>query len=91
MPNINITLTEDELSSAISSLLFSCSVNITSDTDLGYQQTLLELAKKLKSLKEDIQLNKIQFVKEEDYEDIITEDIYNCFKNNLTITTFDYV
>jgi hypothetical protein len=91
MSNINVTLTEKELETAISGLLFSCSVNVVSNTDLSYQEHLFDLAKKLKELKPDIKLNDIQFVKEQDYEDLISEKVLNTFQNNLETTTFECV
>ena len=91
MSNINIALTESELNTAISGLLFSCSVNVVSNTSLEYQTELLQLAKKLKDLKPDIKLTDIEFVKEEDYEDEISSLLLESFKDNLEITTFDHV
>jgi hypothetical protein len=91
MSTTNVTLTDEELNVAISGLLFSCSVNIVSDTDLAYQTKLLSLAKKLKNLKPDIKLEGIRFIKEEDYEDETSPLILEAFENNIEITTFDHV
>lgn len=91
MSNINVALTEKELQTAISGLLFSCSVNVVSNTNLEYQTELLHLAKKLKDLKPDVKLTEIQFVKEDDYEDETSPLILEAFKNNIEITSFDCV
>ncbi len=91
MSNINVALTEKELQTAISGLLFSCSVNVVSNTNLEYQTELLQLAKMLKDLKPDIKLTEIQFVKEEDYEDETSPLILEAFKSNIEITSFDCV
>ena len=91
MPNINVALTEKELQTAISGLLFSCSVNVVSNTNLEYQTELLQLAKKLKELKPDIKLADIQFVKEDDYEDQTSPLILESFSSNIEITTFEHV
>ena len=91
MSNISVTLTEEELKTAISGLLFSCSVNVVSNTDLSYQEQLFNLAKKLKELKPDVKLSDIQFVKEQDYEDLISERILENFKENIEITSFDNI
>ena len=91
MSNISVTLTEEELKTAISGLLFSCSVNVVSNTDLSYQEQLFVLAKKLKELKPDVKLSDIQFVKEQDYEDLISERILENFKENIEITSFDNI
>lgn len=91
MSNINVALTEKELQTAISGLLFSCSVNVVSNTNLEYQTELLQLAKKLKDLKPDIKLTEIQFVKEVDYEDETSPLILEAFESNIEITSFDCV
>jgi enoyl-[acyl-carrier-protein] reductase (NADH) len=91
MSNINLTLTEQELETVISGLLFSCSVNVVSNTDSEYQEQLFNVAKKLKDIKPDIKLNNIQFIQEEDYEDLISEKVLTNFKENLEITSFDCV
>jgi hypothetical protein len=91
MSNINIALTEKELNTAIAGLLFSCSVNVVSNTSLEYQTELLQLAKKLKELKPDIKLANIEFVQEEDYEDEISSLLLESFKDNIEVTTFEHI
>jgi hypothetical protein len=91
MSNINIALSERELNTAISGLLFSCSVNVVSNTSLERQTELLQLAKKLKEAKPDIKLTDIEFVEEDDYEDEVSSLLLESFKDNLEITTFDHV
>ncbi len=91
MSNINITLSESELEAAISGLLFSCSVNVVSNTSFEYQKQLLDAAEKLKTAKPDIKLTNIQFVAEENYEDLISESILDKFKDNMEITTFEHI
>lgn len=88
---INVNLNERELQTAISSLLFSCSVNVVSNTNLEYQKELLQLAVSLKELKPDIRLTDIQFVKEENYEDETSSHILDIFRDNISITTFEHV
>lgn len=91
MSTVNVTLTKEELETAISGLLFSCSVNVVSNTDLSYQERLLDLAKKLKDFDASVKLNDIQFIQEQDYEDAISERILEHFKNNIEITSFEGV
>lgn len=91
MSEINLTLTEGELATTIAALLFAGSVNITSSTNSEYQHELFNLAKKLKQNNPDIQMENIQFVKEENYEDEISEKVYEEFKNNLEIVTFEEI
>lgn len=86
---LNITLTEDGLASVISALLFSCSVNVTSDTNEEFQLELFSLAKQLKKVKPDIKLDNIQFLKEDDYEDSISAELLEEFKSNLEVSSFD--
>ena len=86
---LNIALTEDNLASIISALLFSCSVNVTSNTNEEYQQELFAVAKQLKKIKPDIKLDNIQFLKEDDYEDSISTELLEEFKNNLEVSSFD--
>lgn len=91
MSNINIALSESELEAAISGLLFSCSVNVVSNTSFEFQKQLLEIAEKLKNFKPDIKLTNIQFVEEENYEDLISESVLSKFKNNMETTTFEHI
>ncbi len=91
MSNIKIELSEDELNSAISSLLFSCSVNVVSNTNMEFQSKLLELAKKLKQHNPNTKLTDVQFVKEEEYEDGLSVDLFNNFKDNIEVITFDHI
>jgi len=89
---ITLNLTEQELATTISGLLFSCSVNVVSNCNEEYQTELYDLAKKLKSYKVDIQLPEIQLLKEENYEDKISERLVEDFKQNLkTIVSFEEI
>lgn len=90
--NVVVSLSEQEVSTLISSLLFSCSINVVSDTGEDFQKELLNLAKKIKEQKQDIVLDKIQFLKEESYEDSLSELVLEEFKGNIkNIVTFDQV
>ena len=91
MSYISANLTEEELRTAIEGILFSCSVNVVSCTDSDHQTKLFELAKKLKSLKQDIKLDSISFIKEENYEDEYSTKILSEFGSNVNITTFEHV
>ena len=87
-----VSLSESELEKIISALLFSSSVNVVyTNTDPSYHQSLKELAKNLKQNKPDIQLESVQFIKEENYEDLWSVDIYENFKDNMDVTTFENV
>jgi len=91
MKNIKTDLSSEELELVISALLFSSSINVTLTTSEEYQKRLVNLAIKLKSLKEDIQLNDIEFIKEDDYEDKFSEQILENFCDNLKVTSFDRI
>ena len=86
---LNIALTEENVASIISALLFSCSVNVTSNTDEEFQLELFSLAKQLKKIKPDIKLDHIQFLKEDDYEDSISVELLEEFESNLEVSSFD--
>jgi hypothetical protein len=47
------------------------------------------VAKHLKTFKPDIKLDNIQFVKEDDYEDSLSVELLEEFKNNLEVTSFE--
>ncbi|MEY5135330.1 MAG: hypothetical protein RL709_1039 [Pseudomonadota bacterium] len=86
---LNIALTEEGLASIISALLFSCSVNVTSNTNEEFQRELFSVARHLKTFKPDIKLDNIQFVKEDNYEDSLSVELLEEFKNNLEVTSFE--
>lgn len=88
---INLTLDEESLAAIISSLLFSCSVNITSNTNEEYQKELFAIAKKLKQRSPQLKLSNVQFLREENYEDTISSEVYEEFKNNLEVVTFEHI
>jgi len=89
--NITIEMTEKQLATAISGLLFSCSVNVVSNVNEEYQRELLDLACLLKTVRPDIKLQDIQFLKEDNYEDSLSQSILEEFRPNLEILTFDQV
>lgn len=89
--NITISLSEKQLSTIISGLLFSCSVNVVSNTNEEYQRELFELARDLKYIRSDIKLDDIQFLKEDDYEDSLSHDVLEEFKNNIEIIGFEQI
>ena len=78
-------MTEKQLSTIISGLLFSCSINVVSETNKEYQKELYELAKLLRSLKPDIKLENVQFVEEENYEDDFSVQIKKDFEGNIEV------
>lgn len=88
---ITIEMTEKQLATAISGLLFSCSVNVVASTNEEYQKELFELACLLKTVKPNIRLDDIQFLKESDYEDSLSQHLLEEFKNNLETITFEQV
>jgi hypothetical protein len=89
--NITITLSERELGTLISGLLFSCSVNVVSNTNEEYQRELFDLAKTLRAIKPDVVLDSIQFLQEENYEDSLSQDVLDEFSTNLEILTFENI
>ena len=89
--SINISLTDEDFSTVISALLFSCSVNIVSNTSQEYQQKLFDLAKRLKVYKPDVKITDIQFLREENYEDVTTQELLKEFEQNLEIISFENI
>ena len=91
MSNIRLTLTEEELELVISSLLFSSSINVVSNTEEHYQKRLIDVAVKLKDLNPTIKLSHVQFIKEDEYEDRWSCDIIDSFSDNIEIVKFEGV
>lgn len=88
---ITLTLTEKQLATIVSGLLFSCSVNVVSNTNEEYQRELFELAKTIKTGYPEIKLPDIQFLKEDYYEDELSPLVYDEFGTNMELLTFDEV
>ena len=88
---INLTLTEKQLSTIVSGLLFSCSVNVVSNTNEEYARDLFDLAKLIKSAMPELKLEDVQFLKEENYEDSISQEVLSEFGSNMTILSFEEV
>ncbi len=82
-------MTEQQLATAISGLLFSCSVNVVSETNEEYQRELFELAKALRSVKPDIRLDNIQFIQEDLYEDSLSEELLTEFHENMEVVLIE--
>ena len=91
MRSFNLNLNEKELDLLLSSLLFVSSVNVVMEDNEEYPTELIDLAKKIKCTIPDIKLKHAQFIKEENYEDKWSEDVYANFHSNLKTTTFDFV
>lgn len=88
---ITLTLTEKQLATIVSGLLFSCSVNVVSNTNEEYQRELFELAKTIKTGYPAIKLSDIQFLKEDYYEDELSPLVFEEFGTNMELLTFDQV
>jgi len=91
MKKIQVELTHEELESVISALLFTSSISIIGSVDEVRQQQLVGLAQKLKTNDPKIKLKFIEFIQEEQYEDECSQKIYEEFKNNLNVVTFEGV
>lgn len=88
---INISLTESQLSTIISGLLFSCSVSVVSNVNDKFQNELFDLAKELKDLKPSIKLEDVQFVKESNYEDELSKLVLEEFGASMQLIAFEQV
>ena len=89
--NITISLNEKQLETLISGLLFSCSVNVVSNTNEEYQRELFILAKALKQIKPNIKLEDVQFLQEDNYEDSLSQELLEEFIDNIDVVTFDQI
>ena len=81
--SVNLSLTEQQVNLIIESLLFSSSVNIGAEWDEADLTSMLDTAKTLKDVSSNIELDKLVFYKEENYEDKWTKDLLKYFKKNL--------
>lgn len=88
---ITLTLTEKQLATIVSGLLFSCSVNVVSNTNEEYQTELFELARTIKSAHPSIKLEDVQFLKEDHYEDDLSPLVFAEFGDNMELLTFEEV
>lgn len=84
--SVDLTLTEQQVNLIIEALLFSSSVNIGADWGETDFTSMLNTAEELKkACKNKIELDKVVFYKEENYEDNWTEKLFNSFKKHLKI------
>ena len=87
-----LEVTENQLATIISGLLFSCSVNIVSNsyaTNEEYVKDLYSPATKLKNIKPDISLTGIQFLEETQYEDVMSGEILRDFEHNIEVISIE--
>lgn len=89
---ITLELTEKQLATIISGLLFSCSVNVVSNVNAEHQRELFEIAKSLKNnINPLIELNQIEFLEEPNYEDSLSQEILQEFGDNMNVIDFNQV
>ena len=81
--SVNLTLTEQQVNLIIESLLFSSSVNIGAEWNETDLTSMIDTAKSLKEFSTNIELDKLVFYKEDNYEDKWTKDLLKYFKKNL--------
>lgn len=91
MNNTQVELTPEELEVVVSALLFTSSVSVIGTIDEERQQQLINLAKKLKNNDPSMKLKFVEFLKEEEYEDSCSHQIYEEFKNNIDVVSFSEV
>lgn len=81
--SVNLSLTEQQVNLIIESLLFSSSVNIGAEWDETDFTSMIDTAKALKKATSKVDLDKLVFYKEENYEDKWTKDLLKTFKKSL--------
>lgn len=88
--NISLELNVDQTNRIIESLLFASSVSVGADWKKEDCESMLDIARQLKStLGDDLKLNNINFFKEDYYEDSCSENILNEFGNHFDIVSLD--
>jgi hypothetical protein len=79
--SVNLTLDKKKINHLIEALLFSSSVNIGAEWEEKDFTEMIDLAKELTQVcKDDVELSKICFYKEENYEDNWSKDLLKTFK-----------
>ena len=86
--SVNLILDKKKIGYIIEALLFSSSVNIGAEWEEQDFTDMINLAKELKSACNDnVELNKICFYEEKNYEDNWSKEVLNAF--NKLIKTLD--
>jgi len=86
---VTLTLDSEQINYIVEALLFSASVNIGAVWEETDFNKMIEIAKNLKSTCNNINLQKICFYKEDNYEDNWSKDIFNIFKKNLKVLNLE--
>jgi hypothetical protein len=82
--SVTLTLEKKQINHLIEALLFSSSVNIGAEWNEQDYNEMVDLAKSLKqACNNNIELEKICFYKEENYEDNWSQDVLKTFKKNI--------
>jgi len=90
--SVNLNLDKNKINRLIEALLFSTSVNIGAEWETNDYTEMLALAKELKHYcNNDIELNKICFYKEENYEDDWSQYLLKNFKKNIKTIKLEQV
>lgn len=83
--SVVVSLTEKQISTIVQSLLFSSSVNIGANWNETDYTAMVKLATSLRELHPTLDLDKICFYQEENYEDKWSPSILDSFKEYLNI------
>jgi hypothetical protein len=79
--SVNLTLDKKKINHIIEALLFSSSVNIGAEWEEKDFTEMIDLAKELKQVcEDDVELSKICFYEEQNYEDNWSKDLIKSFK-----------
>lgn len=81
MTNYNISLSKDELSIILESLLYSSTVDIVGNFDISYSKKFFEIAKKIRTEHTNVLVENLEIVKNNDvdFEDEHTKEIVKLF------------
>lgn len=81
MINYNISLTKDELSLILESLLYSSTVDIIGNFDISYSKKFFDVAKKIRTEHTNVLVENLEIVQNNDaeFEDEHTKEIIKLF------------
>lgn len=91
MKNFVLELNEDEYKAVLSSLLFTSSVNFVLNNSDGFQNNTVNTLKKVKQMYPECMLDDVEYIKDEAFEDELSEELFNMFKDNVNVVSLEAV
>ncbi len=91
MKSFVLELNEEEYKVVLSSLLFTSSVNFVLNNSDGFQNNAVNTLKKVKQMYPECKLEDVEYIQDEVFEDELSEDLFNLFKNNVNVVSLEGV